>query len=128
MKSLSIWFAVFSLLVLSLTGCQGKLNLIVTNSTADAVSVIADGKNYSITSGADIQIPAPYDQQLAIKASGATYVFHIPLNPRPYSLNDYVDVHLIARLKITAVDKIVIVPKTDAGQGAPDKVLKGVTH
>ena len=106
-------------------GCQGRLDLVVSNNTDVEIRVVSDGKTYFIPPGGKIRFGAPSDHSLFLKSEGMAYQFNSPFNRRPHTLNDYIDIHLITRIQINASDKITILPVDKTNQSKPPISVKG---
>jgi hypothetical protein len=98
------------LLAIALTGCQGRLNLVLKNNAGIDLFVVSDGKIISVPAGDEVRLGSPIDQSLFLKTKSEAYEFHIPFPPRPYSLNAYIDSHLVTKGQINSLTEIVIFP------------------
>lgn len=111
------------LLAIALTGCQGRLNLVLKNNAGVSLLVVTDQNAVSVPAGGEVRQGSPFDQNLYLKAQDEAYEFHIPLPARPYALTAYIDSHLVARVQINSLTEIVILPVENATQ--PPILVKG---
>ena len=113
-----------AVLVFTVTGCQGRLRLVISNDTQDSLSLLSDGRIYIIPAEGQLTINSPEHRTLFVQTGQHTYRFSIPFGPRPHSLNTYVDEHLSANLRIRSASELVIVSK-DKSQGRADMSVIG---
>lgn len=108
-----------------MTGCQGRLDLIVTNNTNIEIVVMSDGETLSLHPGDTVRIGAPASRSLVLMSESASYQFGMPFNRRPHTLNAYIDEHLVARLQINSPVTMTILPVDSTAQRTPPMSING---
>lgn len=111
------------LLSLTLVGCQGRLELVVKNSTPDELVVVSDGKEYRIPSSTEVRFDSPIDRQLLLKRGDLAYRFLFPFGPRPHSLNKHIDSGtLVAQVQIMSLAKMTVLPSNEDKDTPPLRI------
>jgi hypothetical protein len=100
-----------ALATLALAGCQGRLHLLLYNDSRERVIVVSDQKQYSIRDKDIIRFRSPTNKILTIIWGTEKFSFAFPFNPRPHTLNKYMNGgKLEVRIQITSARRLLVLP------------------
>ena len=100
---------VFSLL--TITGCQGQLRLIIHNESGSELTLQSEGREYLLAVDGSATVDCPSDRLLVLSDGISRYAFMFPLGPRPHTINPYIEAHaLVCNVRVISLNNMDILP------------------
>lgn len=100
-----------ALAVALITGCQGRLDMVLHNDSGETVVIVSDGHSHSLSDNNELRLRTPSDKDLILVWGGRTNVYALPFNPRPHTLNEYMNGgRLEIRIQIAADHTLLVLP------------------